>query len=135
MCLLPYLCLWLITYLFIFGCAGSSLLHRLSLLAVSGGYSSLWYSVFSLQWLLLLQSTGSRHVGSVVGAHGLRSWGTWAQELGHVGSVVGARGLRSWGTWAQELGHMGSGVGARGLSSWGTWAQELQFPGSRTQAQ
>ena len=91
----------LFTYLFIFGCAGSSLLHRLSLLAVSGGYSSLWYSVFSVQWLLLLQSTGSRHVGSVVGAHGLRSWGTWAQELGHVGSVVGARGLRSWGTWAQ----------------------------------
>ena len=66
-------------FLFIFGCAGSSLLHRLSLVAVSEGYSSLWYSVFLLQWLLLLQSTGSRHVGSVVGARGLRSWGTWAQ--------------------------------------------------------
>ena len=28
-------------YLFIFGCVGSSLLRRLSLVAVSGGYSSL----------------------------------------------------------------------------------------------
>ena len=67
-------------------------------------------------------------MGSVVGARGLRSWGTWAQELGHVGSGVGARGLSSWGTWAQELGHVS-------FSSWGMWAQELQFPGSRTQAQ
>ena len=36
---------------------------RLFLAAASGGYSSLWCVVFSLQWLLLLQSTGSRHVG------------------------------------------------------------------------
>ena len=37
--------------------------HRLSLVVVSGGYSSLWCADFSLQWLLLLQSTGSRHAG------------------------------------------------------------------------
>ena len=48
---------------FIFGCAGSLLLLRLFLVAESGGYSSLW-------WLLLLQSTGSRQVGSVVAVHG-----------------------------------------------------------------
>ena len=36
----------------------------LSLVAVSGGYSSLGYTGFSLRWLLLLQSTtGSRRVG------------------------------------------------------------------------
>ena len=35
----------------------------LSLVAVSGGYSSLQYVGFSLQWLLLLRSTGSRHAG------------------------------------------------------------------------
>ena len=35
----------------------------LSLVAVSGGYSSLWCTGFSLQWLLLLQSTGSRRMG------------------------------------------------------------------------
>ena len=35
----------------------------LSLVAVSRGYSSLWYAVFSLLWLLLLQSTGSRRAG------------------------------------------------------------------------
>ena len=35
----------------------------LSLVAASGGYSSLWYVSFSLRWLLLLWSTGSRHMG------------------------------------------------------------------------
>ena len=44
----------------------------LSLVAVSGGYSSLWCPGFSLQWLLLLQSTGSRHTS-------FSSCGTWAQ--------------------------------------------------------
>ena len=40
----------------------------LSPAAVSKGYSSLWSIGFSLQWFLLLQSVGSRHVGSVVAA-------------------------------------------------------------------
>ena len=35
----------------------------LSLAAVSGVYSSLWCAGFSLRWLLLLWSTGSRHAG------------------------------------------------------------------------
>ena len=51
----------------------------LSLVAVSGGYSSLQCTGFSLRWLLLLWSTGCRHKGfsicgvraSVVVAHGL----------------------------------------------------------------
>ena len=34
----------------------------LSLVVASGGYSSLWCAGFSLQWLLLLQSTSSRHI-------------------------------------------------------------------------
>ena len=37
--------------------------HGLSLVAASRVYSSLRCERFSLQWLLLLQSTGSRHVG------------------------------------------------------------------------
>ena len=42
----------------------------LSLVGVSGGYSSLWCVGFSLQWLLLLWSTGSRCVGfSSCGSH------------------------------------------------------------------
>ena len=45
---------------------------RLSLVVASGGYSSLWYMGFSLQWLLLLWSTGSRCLG-------FSSCGTWAQ--------------------------------------------------------
>ena len=43
----------------------------LFLVVVSRDYSSLQGSGFSLLWLLLLQSMGSRHVGSVVVAHGL----------------------------------------------------------------
>ena len=37
--------------------------HRLSLDVATRGYSSLWCVGFSLQWLLLLQSMGSRHTG------------------------------------------------------------------------
>ena len=58
----------------------------LSLVAVSGGYSSLWCAGFSLRWLLLLQSMGSRCVGfSSCGSraleHRLSSCGTWAWLL------------------------------------------------------
>ena len=58
----------------------------LSLVAASGGYSSLWCAGFSLWWLLLLWSTGSRHVGfSSCGSQALErrlsSWGTRAQLL------------------------------------------------------
>ena len=63
--------------------------HRLSLVVVSGGYSSLQCMGFSSRWLLLLQSTGSRRVG-------FNSCGTWA-------SVVVARGLSSCGARAQLL--------------------------------
>ena len=50
----------------------------LSLVAASGGYSSLPCTGFCLPWLLLLRSTGSRCVGSVVVARGLSSCGAWA---------------------------------------------------------
>ena len=43
----------------------------LFLVAASGGYSLLQCVGFSLQWLLLLRSTGSRRAGSVVVAHEL----------------------------------------------------------------
>ena len=43
----------------------------LSLVAASVGYSSLWCAGFSLRWLLLLRSMGSRHMGSVAVALGL----------------------------------------------------------------
>ena len=46
--------------------------RRLSLVAASGGYSSLRCVGFLLWWLLLLRSTGSRHVS-------FNSCGTWAQ--------------------------------------------------------
>ena len=43
-----------------------------SLVAVSGGYSSLWCAGFSLRWLLLLWSMGSRRAD-------FRSCGMWPQ--------------------------------------------------------
>ena len=60
--------------LFIFGCVGSLL----------------WCAGFSLQWLLLLQSKGSRRVGSVVVARRLSSYGSRALE----------HRLSSCGAWA-----------------------------------
>ena len=45
---------------------------KLSLAAASGGYTSLQCAGFSLRWLLLLQSMGSRHAG-------FSSCSTWAQ--------------------------------------------------------
>ena len=44
----------------------------LSLVVASGGYSALGCVGFSLWWLLLLQSRGSRHTGSVIVARGLQ---------------------------------------------------------------
>ena len=83
-------------YLFIyFGCVGSSFIaaHGLSLVAASGSYSSLRCAGFSLQWLLLLGSMGSRHVGfSSCGSRAverrLSSWGTRKGFVAprHVGS-------------------------------------------------
>ena len=60
--------------------------RRLSLVVVIRNYSPLQCVCFSLRWLLLLRSTGSRHTG-------FSSCGTWAQQLWHPGSVVVAHGL------------------------------------------
>ena len=65
--------------------------HGLPLVVASGGYSSLRCVGFSLQWLLLLRSTGSR-------CKGCSSCGTWAsvvvvRGLQSIGSVVAAHGL------------------------------------------
>ena len=54
--------------------------RSLPLVEERGGYSLLRCAGFSLRWLLLLQSTGSRCVGSVVMARGLSSCGSWALE-------------------------------------------------------
>ena len=71
----------------------------LSLVAVSRGYSSLWCAGFSLRWLLLLQSTGSRRMG-------FSSCSTWAQQLWLTGSRVQAQQL--WRTGLVALQHVGS---------------------------
>ena len=57
---------------------------ELSLVVASRGYSSLRYAGFSLQWLLLLWSTGSRCVG-------FSTCGTQAQQLWLTGSRAQAQ--------------------------------------------
>ena len=67
---------------FIFGCVGSLLLHTGFLqLQWSWGYSSLRCAGFSLWWLLLLWSSGSRWTG-------FSSCGTRAQQLWRRGLVA-----------------------------------------------
>ena len=77
-------------YLFIFGYFGSSLLYGRSLVAVSGGYSLMQCAGFSLRWLLLLQSTGSRRSG-------FSSCGSRALECRL--NSCGARALLLCGMW------------------------------------
>ena len=58
--------------LFIFGFIGSSLLCvAFSSCGERGPLFVMVSGLLLLQWLLLLRSTGSRHAGSVVVAHGL----------------------------------------------------------------
>ena len=84
-------------FLFIFGCVGSLWLCAGFLMGLSRGYSLLRWAGFSLRWLLLLRSTGSRHMG-------FSSCGTRAQQLWLVGSRAQAQqlwrtGLVACGTW------------------------------------
>ena len=76
--------------LFIFGCVGSVAARGLSLVAASRGYFSLQCTGFSLQWLLLLRSTGSRRMG-------FSSCGMWALERRL--SSCGARAQLLRGMW------------------------------------
>ena len=63
--------------IFFFVCIWSSLLHTgFSLVAASGGYSSLWCTGFSLCWLLLLGAQALAAQASVVVACGLYSTGS-----------------------------------------------------------
>ena len=56
-------------------------MRRLSLVVASGGNSLLRCVGFSLQWLLLVRSRGSRHARSVVVARGL--WRTGSVAVAH----------------------------------------------------
>ena len=62
-----YVCMYVCRLRWVFVAA-----HGLSLVVASGSYSLLRCVGFSLWWLLLLQTTGSRHTG-------FSSCGTWAQ--------------------------------------------------------
>ena len=92
----PFFKVYLFIYLFSL-CWVFVAARRLSLVAASGGYSSLRCMCFSLQWLLLLQSTGSRCEGSVVVAHRLSSCGSWPLECRL--SSCGARAQLFHGMW------------------------------------
>ena len=89
----------------------------LSLVVASGGYSLLQCVGFSLQWLLLLRSTGSRCTG-------FSSCSTWAQQLLHMGPRAhGLQQLQHAGSrlcGLQQFWCVGSVVVARGLQSAGS---------------
>ena len=59
----PFFNKFIYLFLFFWLCWVFIAVHRLSLVAASGGYSSLQCAGFSLRWLLLLRSTGSRRAG------------------------------------------------------------------------
>ena len=95
-------CLWVVLILFIFFNKFIYFIYiyfwlrwvfvaarGLSLVVASGGYSSLRRAGFSLQRLLLLRSTGSRHAGS-------SSCGTQAQQLWRMGLVALRHVGSSW---------------------------------------
>ena len=66
--------------------------HRLSLVVVSGGFSSSWCVAFSLRWFLLWRSTDSRCTGSVV-----VTCGFWASKCGFSScECLGIVALRMW---------------------------------------
>ena len=79
-----YVCMYVFMYLFIYLFIYLWLrrvfiaAHGLSLVVASRGYSSLRCAGFSLQWLLLLRSTGSRRAGfSSCGARAQLLHGMW----------------------------------------------------------
>ena len=72
---------------------------RFSLFVASGGYSLLQCVGFSLRWLLLLWSTGSRHTG-------FSSCGTRSQQLWFGSSRAQAQQL--WCQGSVALRHVGS---------------------------
>ena len=105
-------------YLFIYFwmCWVFVFVRGLPLVVASGGHSSSWCAGLSLSRPLLLRSTGSRHAGSVVVAHGpscsaacgilpdqgsnpcpLR-WQADSQPLRHQGSPMGVFNENYW-TW------------------------------------
>ena len=70
----PYFLKKLFLFVYFWRCQVFVAACGLSLVVADRGYSSLQCAGFSLRWLLLLPSTGSRHTG-------LSSCGTWAQQL------------------------------------------------------
>ena len=98
----PTLAIIFVKKIFI-GCAGPLLLHRLSLVVVSRGYSLLQCLGFSLRWSLLLWSTGSRSKGfsrcsSWALQHRLNSCGAWAYLFPSIWDLPGP-GMETMSLW------------------------------------
>ena len=86
-------------YFYFWPCCISVALHRLSLVVMSRGYSSLRCMGFSLKWLLLLQSIGFRMHGLT---HGLSSCSSQVLESG---SVIVMHGLSCFAACGIFLDH------------------------------
>ena len=75
-----FIVLFYFIYLLFLAALGLCCCAQASLVAASGGYSSLWRTGFSFWWLLLLRSTGSMCTGSAVVACEISSCGSRALE-------------------------------------------------------
>ena len=120
----PTLAIIFVKKIFI-GCAGPLLLHRLSLVVVSRGYSLLQCLGFSLRWSLLLWSTGSRSKGfsrcsSWALQHRLNSCGAWAYLFPSIWDLPGP-GMETMSLWDLP------GPGMETMSLW-----DLPGPGMET---
>ena len=70
LCILLSFFFFLIFFVYLWLCWVLVSVRGLSLVVASGGHSSSRCAGLSLSWPLLLRSTGSRHAGSVIVAHG-----------------------------------------------------------------
>ena len=94
-----FIYLFLFLFIYFWLCWVIVAARALSLAVTSRGYSLLRCAGSSLSWLLLWQSTGSRHTG-------FSSCGKRAQQLWFAGSRVQAQQL--WRTGLVALWHVGS---------------------------
>ena len=100
----------------------------LSLVAASGGYSSFQCMGFSLQWLLLLRSTGSRHTGFSSCGMRLSSCGSWALERKLSSCGIQAQLLRGmWDLPGPRLEPVSPALAGRFLTTAPPGKSSLQF--------
>ena len=111
-------CLFVFYFIYLWLCCIFIAACRLSPVAASGGYSSLWCAGFSFRWFLLLRNTAPRPMGfSSCGTQSFGLWRTGSVVVAHRPSCSTACGILSvqelnlrplhWQVDSQPLDHQG----------------------------